>query len=103
MTLCRQIRSGVSTSYVCELTFCLTVKGLMYFEVSVRLFPNLIVKLHRSTNTLSPGLYDHALSKLSPLHLSLICLRVLWISLWTAVILSSHSSAAGLADRSSET
>ena len=103
MTLYRRIRSGVSTSYACEPTFRLTVKGPMYFKVSVRLFPDLIVKLRRSTNTLSPGLYDRALSKLSPLHLSLIYLRVLWMSLWIAVILSNYSSAVGLADGSSET
>ena len=103
MTLCKRIRSGVSTSYACEPTFRLTVKGPMHFEVSVQLFPDLIVKLRRSTSTLSPGLYDRTLSKLSPLCLSLICLRVLWILLWIAVILSSHSSATGLADGSSET
>ena len=103
MTLCRRIRSGVSTSYVYELTFHLTVKGPMYFDVSVRLFLDLIVKLHRSTSTLSLRLYNCTLSKLSLLRLSLICLRVLWMSLWMAVILSSHFSAVGLADGSSET
>jgi len=103
ITLYRQIRSGVSISYLCKPTFRLTVKGPMYFKVSVRLFPNLIVKLRRSTSTLSPRLYDRTLSKLNLLHLSLICLRVLWMSLWIAVILSSHSSAAGLADRFSKT
>ena len=103
MTLCRRIRSGVSTSYACEPIFRLTVKGPMYFDVSVRLFPDLIVKFRRSTNTLSLGLYDRALSKLNPLFLLLICLRVLWISLWTAVILSSHSSAVRLADGPSDT
>ena len=80
ITLCRRIQSGVSTSYACDLTFCLSVKGPMYSEVSVRLFPDLIVKLHRSTNTLSLGLYDRALSKLSLLYLSLIYVRVLWMS-----------------------
>ena len=77
MTLCRRIRLGVSTSYVYELTFHLTVKGLMYFEVSIRLFPDLIVTFYQSTSTLSLGLYDHAMSKLNPLCLLLICLRVL--------------------------
>ena len=77
MTLYRRIQSGVSTSYACEPTFHLPVKELIYFEVSIQLFPDLIVKLRRTTSTLSPGLYDRALSKLSPLYLSLMCLRVL--------------------------
>ena len=77
MTLYRQIRLEVSTLYTCELTFHLTVKGPMDFEVSIWLFPDLIVRFHRSTSTLSPGLYNCTLSKLNPLHMSLICLNVL--------------------------
>jgi len=46
MTLCRWIRSGVSTSYAYELTFRLTMKKLMYFEVSIRLFLDLRVRFY---------------------------------------------------------
>ena len=103
MTLFRLIRSRVSTSYTCELTFRLTIKGLMYFEVSIWFFPDLIVRFRQSTSTLSLGLYDCALSKLNSLRLSLICLRVLWMLLWTKVILFNHSSTTRLADMSVET
>ena len=81
MTLCRWIRLGVSISYTCEPTFHLTMKGPMYFEVSIWLFPNSIVRFRWSTSTLLLGLYARVLSKLNLLHLLLICLRVLWILL----------------------
>ena len=77
ITLYRPIQLGVCTLYICEPTFHLTMKRLIYFEVSIRLFPKLIVRFCRSTSTLLPELYDRALYKLTLLCLSFIYLRVL--------------------------
>jgi len=81
MTLYKQIQLGDSTLYIYKPTFHLTVKGPIYFEVSVLLFLDLIVKFLRSTSTLLSGLYNHALSKVYLLRLLLTYLKVLQISL----------------------